>query len=441
MPLFAPKVLAELERKRDRFTGYSDRFSRQLDAYRALLERLGERFPDTASLERGLRSDASSDSSARGAVGALPTREYDAWRARAGGGRGIPALPFGRAFAHHEEAREWAELLRGVTTLAVDGSQLMPWRDASVPIALVQAGIFENPHQPPAPYLKDVVTEVLTPEELMGAQADTADARTGEVLGYSERAVHLRRFQLEIETLIARMEHHAEHHAERRDQHDATAPSVVAFYDGSLIVSFARTFQSPLRERYIELANRLLAASERCRVPVVGYIDTSYARDLLAMLRALSAAMPDQSEEPLPEPHGLHDALLFAGRLGWGDRTPAFLSARGDLARPDAADPMGEHDGIAFVYFQAALDRPPARIELPRWVLEAGQLDAVMDVVLAETIVGNGYPAPIEAADAVAVISTHDRAQFYALFQDWVAREGLPFTFSRKALSKSRRRV
>jgi hypothetical protein len=35
----------------------------------------------------------------------------------------------------------------------------------------------------------------------------------------------------------------------------------------------------------------------------------------------------------------------------------------------------------------------------------------------------------------------HDRAQFYATFQEWAEREGLPFTFSRKALSKSRRRV
>jgi hypothetical protein len=41
----------------------------------------------------------------------------------------------------------------------------------------------------------------------------------------------------------------------------------------------------------------------------------------------------------------------------------------------------------------------------------------------------------------VAVISAEDRARFYALFQQFAEREGLDFTFSRKALSKSRRRV
>jgi hypothetical protein len=129
------------------------------------------------------------------------------------------------------------------------------------------------------------------------------------------------------------------------------------------------------------------------------------------------------------------DALLWRGELGWGDRTPAFLSARYDLAR------LGGAAGVGFVYFQAAQDRPPARIEFPRWLLDAGLLDRALDVVRAEVIAGTGYPYPIEAADAVAVISAPDRAHFYALFQEFAEREGIAFSFSRKALSKSRRRV
>ncbi len=157
------------------------------------------------------------------------------------------------------------------------------------------------------------------------------------------------------------------------------------------------------------------------------------------MLRALAddpaqAGQPDAA--PLPaDARGLSDALLWRGALGWGDRTPAFLSARYDLAR------IGQSMEVGFVYFQAALDRPPARIEFPRWLLDAGLLDRVLDVVRAEVIAGTGYPYPIEAADAVAVISMRDRAQFYALFQEFAEREGLGLSFSRKALSKSRRRV
>ena len=45
-------------------------------------------------------------------------------------------FPFGREFANHEQARQWAECIEGATTVAVDGSQLLPWRDASIPVAL-----------------------------------------------------------------------------------------------------------------------------------------------------------------------------------------------------------------------------------------------------------------------------------------------------------------
>jgi molybdate-binding protein len=82
-----------------------------------------------------------------------------------------------------------------------------------------------------------------------------------------------------------------------------------------------------------------------------------------------------------------------------------------------------------------------ARLEFPRWVLDAGLLDDVMTIVRAETIAATGYPYAIEAADAVAVISAHDRAQFYMTFQEFADREGLAFSFSRKALSKNRRRA
>lgn len=51
--------------------------------------------------------------------GALPTSERIA-------GQGI-VRPFGLSWTNHEEAREWAmERLRGVRTVAVDGSQITP---------------------------------------------------------------------------------------------------------------------------------------------------------------------------------------------------------------------------------------------------------------------------------------------------------------------------
>ncbi len=423
--LHAQKLIGEMERARGHLTTYQTDYARHLDAYRAALASLGARYPSAQSLATAQAQIAAAQSLI--SLGALPTREYDVWRAGAAPSA-LPVLPFGASFAHHAEARAWAERIRGWTTLAVDGSQLLPWRDASLPVALVQSGLFENPHDPPAPYVKEVDTELLLPDDLV-AEAEEADARAGEALGYSTQIVHLKRFELETRALIARMEHHA-----RQAEGDA-ARRVVAFCDGSLIVSFAVKMQPVYRERYAQAARALLAASETCRVPLIGYIDTSYARDIVTMLSTLDDTHGAGSLHELRG--GIGDALLWHGQMAWGDRTPAFFSARSDLARMG----YGAEGSVGFVYFQAALDRPPARLEFPRWLLDAGQLDAVLDVVRAEVVAGNGYPYSIEAADAAAVITAADRAQFYALFQQFAEREGLPFTFSRKALSKTRRRV
>jgi hypothetical protein len=419
--LYVQKLLAELEGAQERLVGYQGAYTGRLGAYRDALAALGTRYSSASALSAAQDARAAGQHSVVG-LGARPTAEYDAWLQS--GGSGVPVVPFGRDFAHHQEARAWAERLHGWVTVAVDGSQLLPWRDASLPVALVQAGIFENPHAPPAPYRKDVETELLLPDELLTEEPDTADARAGELLGYSTQLVHLRRFELEARTLITHME---------RYMREGRASRVVAFCDGSLIVSFAVKMQPVYRDRYVQAARHLLAASEACRIPLVGYIDTSYARDILAMLGSL-----ERESGTLLGMRGLHDALLWQGCLGWGDRTPAFISARDDLARLGYG---GQQEAVAFVYLQAALDRPPARLELPRWVLDDGRLDEVLDVVRAEVVAGNGYPYCIEAADAAAVISTADRAQFYALFQQVAERAGLTFSFSRKSLSKTRRRT
>jgi hypothetical protein len=74
-------------------------------------------------------------------------------------------------------------------------------------------------------------------------------------------------------------------------------------------------------------------------------------------------------------------------------------------------------------------------------MIDDGLLEPVLDVVRAEIIAGGyGYPYAIETADAVSVITAQDRLEFYAQFQEFIERQGLKFTFSTKAASKSRRR-
>jgi hypothetical protein len=418
------KLQVALQLKRGQFSLYDGTFSDQLQAYRYALETLHRRYASSRQMEDDLPPEESKLS-----AGARPTIEFDRWLASLDSSmeRIAPVYTFGREFANHEQARQWAECIEGITTLAVDGSQLQPWRDASIPVALIQVGFFANPHAAGRPYTKDVRMEVLAPDEIM--EEAKVEGRDPDSYPYSEMQVTLRRYMLEVETLCMQMEHFA-HNRRAGDP----AHGLVVFFDGSLVVSFALTMPSPYRERYINAAVSLLKTSEEQRVPLIGYIDTSYARDMITMLRHLDQM---NTEPVLRETKRIHDALLWQGQLRWGDRTPAMICVRGDVL--EGYGPYRE--SVAFCYLKTSVDRPPARLEFPRWMLDDGLLDPVLDVVRAEIIAGGqGYPYAIETADAVSVITMQDRMEFYGVFQDFIEKQGLKFTFSRKAISKSWRR-
>ena len=416
------KLQAALNAKRSMFSLYDGSFCEQLRVYQHALETLYREYASSAALEHILPPIETAIP-----AGARPSIEFDRWlvqaEQRAYHG---PLMPFGQEFANHEQARQWAECIEGITTLAVDGSQLQPWRDASIPVALIQVGFFINPHMHGRPYTKDVNVEVLAPDEIM--EEARSEGRDPDSYPYSEMQVNLRRYSLEVETLCRQMQQLVQ---TRRIDDPVYSP--VVFFDGSLVVSFALTMPSPYRERYINAAVMLLKTSEELRVPLIGYIDTSFARDIIAMLRRLDLA---KSRPVLGDTKKIHDALLWQGHLQWGDRTPAMICARGDVL-----EGYGEYrERIAFCYLQTTASRPPARLEFPRWMIDDGVLEPVMDVVRAEIIAGNGYPYAIETADAVSVITMQDRAEFYAQFQDFMARQNVKMTFSNKSLSKGRRR-
>ena len=417
------KLQVALNLKRGQFNAFDDSFSDQLNAYRDALETLYTRYPSSTHLEYRLPPGKIGMPSA----GARPTMEYDRWLAHAAhSDYHCPKISFGREFENHEQARQWAECIEGITTIAVDGSQLQPWRDASIPVALIQVGLFANPHARGRPYTKDVRLEVLSPDEIM--EESITENKDPDSYPYSEMQVTLRRYMLEIETLCNQMEQYGQ---ARRDGDPSHSP--IVFFDGSLVVSFALTMPGPYRERYIASAISLLQTSEQQRVPLVGYIDTSYARDMITMLRRLDTM---ERQPVLRETKNIHDALLWQGQLRWGDRTPAMICARGDIL-----EGYGSYrQSVAFCYLQTTSTRPPARLEFPRWMLDDGILEPVLDVVRAEVIAGQGYPYAIESADAVAVITMQDRAEFYGVFQDFMERQGLKFTFSTKSVSKGRRR-
>ncbi len=393
--LSRPHVIQELQAKREAFTTYDSERVAMRDRYRDYL----------SSLTGRSRADLLASLQGIPRPGALPTVE------RLAGASLV--RPFAPRWANHQEARAWAlEQLHGVPTYAVDGSQITPDPSLALPVGAVQIGWFENPHDGDERYVKDILFEVLPPDELM---PDQLERQT-----YPDQLVNVRRFALECRQLATYMRAHAA---------DEIKP--VCFFDGSLVISFAAQMRPALKERYVGCILDLLNASEESRVPLVGYIDTSYATDLVSMLRCLQG--------DLERPQRLSDGGLLGPLMAWGDRTEALQCARDDLLFEPPTN-LGYYERVHFVYLKTTSTNAPARLDLPAWLLEDGILDAVLDIVRAECIVGVGYPYGIETADAVAVITMQDRERFYRLLQEFAQENNLSWSYSRKALSKRGRR-
>lgn len=316
-------------------------------------------------------------------------------------------IPNPHHWANREESLVWVKtMLSGITTFAVDGSQIFPSKDVSVPIALIQIGWFENPHTAEGEYHKDIELDVLTPRDLQVKQQGAP----------VDRQVNIRRFEMEVGRLIDYIET-----CERPER-------TLVLFDGSLVVTFADAFDPDSQHAYVKAMVALLRASQQYRVPLVGYIDTSYARDVTTLLQ--------QVDSELNSVETIHDAQILAPAMKWGDRTPMLKCDREGILEQY----QDQKDQVIFSYLQTTRDRPPARVEMPYWLWEAGLAETVLDWVKAEVIVGGGYPYAIETADQTAVLQAPDRQLFYRILQDWADGEKLKVQFSRKLVSKLRRR-
>ncbi|WP_299044522.1 DNA double-strand break repair nuclease NurA [uncultured Thermosynechococcus sp.] len=320
-------------------------------------------------------------------------------------------IPLGVEWPHRQAAREWARTqLMDVTTVAVDGSQILPSEELSLPVAVVQAGWFLNPHRGNGSYAKEIALELITPAELRQAEEQL---RQPQIYRFHERYVHLRRFELELKTLQERMA-------------EVAAPALLLF-DGSFVATFAESYAPEWQARYVAALCQTLETSLKRRIPLVAYIDSSQARDLVTLLGHL-ANLP-------PSPHLSDAQLLNTVLTQWGDRSPVFVCDRGGI--------LGSYGswakGIGFCYLKAHHGYP-VRLELPLWIYEAGLLDPVIRWLCGELITGQGYPYALEAADQLAVLQGSDRQAFLKQLQVWAESVGMELHFSRKWVSKQQRR-
>ena len=403
--LFRELLTAELHKQREDFQRFADAQNTDLSEYLALLRTLSRTTSDEIRAQIGQNEDA----------GALPAGELDSNKSF--------TFAFHEKWQNHEQARRWAfEILQNRTTFAADGSQIYAEKDISLPVGAIQIGWFENPHDAAQRYEKNAYFEILSPRELLENQEEplNPETRVGE-----------KRFHAEVAKIGEFLNRKAgwQERGERMP---------LAFFDNTLLVSFSLP-QTSLQESFLQAAVNLVKLSRETGVPLIGYIDRSFSRDLLHMLDAFAGKKTSERKT-------LYDTTILSTATSnfqpvlrsWGDRTCFCYSKRRGLQA--FTEPESGRSLVGFTYLQTTAENLPARLDVPAWVYEKGLLNEVLDVARAECVIGLGYPYALETADATAVITNRDREVFMRALQDFAGREKLNFSVSRKNASKGRRR-
>jgi len=338
----------------------------------------------------------------------------------------VQSSPFepSRRWESHEDVNDWAEeTLRGVSTVGVDGSNLGPVDEFTVPLGLVQIAWCKNTHTSVDRYEEGVRTRVLSPSEVTEEGSEPGTRYTDSQAPNHERYID------EAEVTVAKIE-----------DISGEDPPPVVFYDGPLVPSFANIFEVDVRQRYFDAISEVLAASEHHKVPVVGYTAYSGEADIAKMLRW---ALPDRVKDL----DFVKDArILDDFTEGWGNRSPLYVNRHGGTVEELECTYEGEKyefgRRMVFAYLNSSgsdvwgMDR----IEMPGWIASEGLEEHVMDVIRAEAGVGRGYPEILQQADANAVLETEDRREFMGLVQRFAREHDLPIEWDMKSLSKQRRR-
>ena len=403
--LFRELLSDELNKQSAGFRRFADSQTNDLNEYLGKLRDLcGKSYGEIDSLLRDREN-----------VGALPSEEFRTTQNF--------AFAFGEKWNNHEEARSWAfDVLQNRTTFAADGSQLFVEREVSLPVAAIQIGWFENPHNDALGYEKNARFFVLSPEDLLKDQEEPV---------IPETRVGQKRFEAEVEKV-------KEFLVKKQGWQMRGERMPLAFFDGTLLISFALP-RTNLQEGFINTMVGLTKLSRETEVPLVGYVDRSYARDLLSMLDAAENTRA-ANKRTLDDASILHTSTFETEKTlkNWGDRTCFCYSKRRGLSA--FIDAETEKSIAGFVYLQTTADNPPARLDFPAWIYEKDLLNEVLDIVRAECVIGLGYPYALETADQTAVITMRDRETFLMTLQGFAEKNNLNFKVSRKAASKGRRR-
>src|SRR5215203_390934 len=331
--LFRQTLNEELEKKSEEFLRFISEYTSDVDVY---LEAL-------ARLERTAAADIQNRvGEGDGSPAAIPSDEISS---------GCFTIGFDNVWENHQQARGWAsDVLDQRVTFAADGSQIYTGKETLVPIAAVQIGWFENPHDLDSFYEKNARFQLLTPADLLTEWEDPMNP---------DIRVEAARYLGEVERLGEFLQKKAGWQARGERM-------PLAFFDNPLLVPFS---QKGLQRKFLDATVRLVEQSKEFEVPLVGYVDRSYSRDVLSMLESFTGDEGNKAS-------AVFDASVLRGRKrdgsrvlsDWGERTCFCYSTRRGLEA--FLDASSGRSSVGFTYLQTTAESAPARLDVPSWIYE-----------------------------------------------------------------------
>lgn len=374
MPVNYLQVQGQIQAKCQQARQNQQVYQQRLELATALLEQYAARLDD---LRESVRAAREADSNVRCAV---PLNE------RLDTARDAPPL-------------ETLPLL-----LAADGSQVNPSRHDAVEFAVINTGLFRI--QPGS---------AQTPREETETQLYLLDDLRNPDAPLTEEVVALRRDLTERRLL-----------AERAAAESARP--VITLTDGPLEL-YREPRENPQFQQLLDDYLKILQKTCRQGAVSAGYVDKPRS-DLVVRLLELAVDPPDSPLEnarrrPLA---GVLDRVIFAGRLGAGQRSAVFAIQSG------MAERFGTHDPAlqpCFFYLNVSANPSApwlARVEIPLHTAENPHLlDALHTVLLQQCrqMGSKPYPYALHRAHEIALISRLEKEQIETMIARAMRAMGL----------------
>jgi NurA domain len=195
--------------------------------------------------------------------------------------------------------------------------------------------------------------------------------------------------------------------------------------DGSLLFWQLESYNSYLKQKFITHYISLLQRYYEEKIIMASYISLPKNRDLIGIIKCI-LEQDRIATQPL---EGLVDYEILNFFLEGCHRSTLFKS------ESSLAHNYPEHSIPYFFYLNTGNEI--ARIEIPAWIAQNQEsVDSITQIVLDQTLKGNGYPIILAEAHEQAVVKTADRDFFYQELATLTHTQQSAHTISQKNLKK-----